>query len=106
VASSVLSLAGMALLFIQFSAMKDRSLDKAKMAFTWLLGYFFVCIVYQTFFVFTFEKVNHIMVLVRAFFWIFVDTVLVLIGSFKVYQLLDVNQIKSEAENYQSFSRV
>ncbi len=95
--SFALSLAFMALILIQFSAMKDRNLHKAKMALLGFLGYFFICLVLQIRLILVFSNIAE--VFIEKFFYLFLDLGLVLIGSIKVYQLLNINQIKSEADS-------
>jgi len=95
----------MALVFIQLSAMKDRDLKKAKMALIGFLGYTFICVVIRILVCLRFNGGLNWEFLLRGFLWISLDAILTVIGSFKVFQLLSANQIKSESENYQSFSR-
>jgi len=92
----------MALIFLQFSAMKDRNLQKAKMAFICFLGYYFVCIIYQICLVLLFLEMGFEL-LFEQLLSVFIEIILTLIGSFKVYQFLNVNQIKCESDNYQSY---
>ncbi len=93
-------IASMALILIQFLAMKDRNLHKAKIALIGFLGYYFTCFVYQTFISLQFFEDDDLKWIASGYIFIFIDIALTVIGSFKVYQFLNVNKIKSEADNY------
>ena len=96
----------MALIFLQFTAMKNRNLQKAKMALVGFIGYYFICIVHQIYnIVFFYRFSDSYFFAFQPLFWLALDIILTFIGSLKVYQFLNVNKIKCESDNSQSYYR-
>ncbi len=90
---------------IQFLAMKDRDLQKAKIALMDFLGYVSLQLLTQfAFYFFSYGGDSYYFpVIAVALIGTSVYSVLTLFGSFKVYQLLNINQIKSDSDNYQNY---
>ncbi len=88
-----------ALIVIQFLAMKDRDLQKSKIALIGFLGYVSVSFLIQLMFItFAYPAEYLFSMLFSALINHALIGSLTIIGSFKVYQLLNENQIKSEPD--------
>ncbi len=98
---SVGGLCLMALVSLQFVAMKNRDLKKAKMALIGFLGYVPLGL-FSPFAFYLFTVNFPIQSALAGFVYLFIYDAVILIGSFKVYQLLNTNQIKPEFENYEN----
>ena len=88
-----------ALVILQFLAMRDRNLQKAKIALIGFLSYISLYILGPfVMFLFAPSASDVFPILIFALIYIVLYGSLTLIGSFKVYQLLNENEIKSEPD--------
>ncbi len=86
-------------ILIQFVAIKDRDLTKAKVALICHAGFLFISIVYQVASSYAFFGYLRLPLGLK---WTVFSAVIVIPGSFKVLRFLKANKIQSEADHYQS----
>ncbi len=95
----------MALIWIQFSSMRNRDLKKAKIAWNGFLGFASFEFAYRIFFSFQFFELFGLEFLALTFVLNFAELALVMSGSFKVYQFLNDGQKQCKYDNYESYYR-